>query len=699
MDYEEVKEQFDTAKSHYKDLYNACEDDWNFLHGKGQWDTGAEKDRKASGKPVLVLNQLMPYAHQVVNDIRQARLAVRVTPVDNDADKDTAEVLSGLVRNIERTSNALNAYTTASLNAVGAGIGWIRLGAQYTDEQTFDQEPYIDRILDFRSVYIDPASEALDGSDAEYCFIETTMPLEVFEERYPDADTKGFDDTGKEGEVCVVEHYYKHYDKDTLYRVKVDQDIINTHSEGLESLDAELVPYEIIDERPVSLPKVYHCIYGAEEDPLEKTEFPSKYIPIVPVIGQEVYIDNERQFHSLIRQAKDAQMMYNYHKSESTYMLALQPKAPVIGAEGSFASDPQAWSDSNRKSIPYLEYKVIHDENGQRVEPPTRMPPIQGSQSVMAEAMGAREDIRLALGMPQANMGETVGDLSGVAIRNKQIEGDNATFHFVDNLATSITQVGRILVDMIPRLYSEAKILRILGEDGQEENIPVNQPFAKTEDGKIPASKNTNIDGIYDLGAGKYDVVCDVGASYSSQRQETADKLIQLVAAKPEIAEVTADLLFEALDLPDSHKIAERLRANMNPALLGDDPQAAKLQEAAQMVKQLEEQIMNYEAALQSKQENQAFEQQVKTQELQQENQKLMIEAEKAKAEIAKINAEAAKTASEITTGKDLAALMQRLEALSERSEEQRETIEIMLDAKERELNEATSEPIESETD
>jgi hypothetical protein len=693
MDYEDIKEKYELAKSHYKPLYEDCEEDWKFLHGEGQWDSKAESSRKKGGKPVLVLNQLMPYAQQVINDIRQARLAIRVSPVDSEADVDTAEILAGLIRNIEKCSNAQNAYMTSTMNAVGAGIGWIRLGSRYVDEQTFDQEPYIERIVDFQKVMLDPASEAIDGSDAEWAVIETTMLKEKAQEMYGE-DVTSFVDMDDEDEICVLECYYKEYKADTLYRVRLPNgDVYNTYSEGISNLEEESIEYEILSERSVELPTVYYCVFGGVEEPLEKEEFPSKYIPVVPVIGQEVYMDGVREFHSLIRQAKDAQMMYNYFKSESTHILALQPKAPIIGAKGSFDSNADKWANANRESFSALEYDVVHDENGQRVEPPSRLPNIEGSQSIMFEANSARDDIRLSLGMPQANMGEAVGNVSGVAIRNKQIEGDNATFHFVDNLAMSIAQVGRILVDMIPRLYSDARIVRILGEDGQEENVPVNQPYVNGEDGYKPASKNVASDGIYDLKAGKYDVSLDVGASYSSKRQETADKLIELVRAKPELADVTADLLFEALDLPMSREIAERIRATMNPELLDDDPQAAKLKQAAALIQQMEERLMNYEAALQDKAKNEQFEQQAKTEELRQSGLKLQSEAHKTQAEIKKILAEAAKTTSEIVSAKDVSRIMQMVGELDAGVQEQRETLEIMLDAKERELNEVASEP------
>ena len=700
MDKDEILKNFEEAQAFYDPLYDDCEQDWKFLHGENQWDERARSVREKDGLPCLTLNQLYPYAMQVVNDIRQARLAMRFSPVDDSGDIDTADVFQGIARNIERQSNAQMAYTGAALSAVGAGIGWIKVKTDYADIDTFDQEAFIERVIDFQSVYLDPASTALDGSDAEYGFILDSYTKERFEELYPDAVASNFADLSgnHEDDVVIAECYYKYYEKDTLYQIRlVDGSTRTIYSEQKDVLDEDgTVQYEILNERKIEIPYVKKCIYAGGDDPLEEEEFPCKHIPLVPVIGAEVFLDGKRQFRSLIHHGKDGQRMYNYHKSASTQLMALQPKTPVVGPKGSFQSYPNKWANANTQNFAFLEYDVVYDKNGQRVEPPSRQPPVQGSPALIQEAIGAREDIRLAIGMPQSNMGEVAGEVSGIAIRNRQIEGDNATFHFVDNLATSIAHIGRILVDMIPRLYSERKILRIIGDDGQERVIPVNQPYVKQDGQERPAKPGEEISGIYDLSVGKYDVVCDVGASYSSKRQETADKLIELVRAKPELADITGDLLFKALDLPMGEEIAERIRATMDPALLGDDPQANKLKQAAQALEAMQEKVLNYEAALSDKQKNAQFEQTVELEKLEQERTKLKIEAEKTAADIQKTMAEIEKMRAE-TSGFNMDAMQalgNAVSGLSEQVQDMGQAVEIILDAEDAaQSDQASSEP------
>lgn len=710
-DYQDVKKRWSECQDAFSDVYQDCLDDWDFLHGLDQWDPKARARREKQGMPCLVLNQLLPYANQVVNDIRQANMAIRVSPVDDGADIETAEVLQGLIRNIERTSGASMVYSTAAKNAIGSGFGWIRLSHDYVDYESFNQEIKIERVMDFTSVYLDPASTELDGRDAEFAFIRVDYSKEQFEEMYPDRDPVSFDDASTKGDmVSVVEHYYKDYNDYKIYQIRlVDGQTRVITQEQLDAIDenneASETPifYELLNERNTKECIIKHCVYSGEEDPLEETEFPSQYIPIVPVIGNEVYIDDRREFHSLIRQAKDAQRMYNYWKSASTHFIALQPRTPWIAPVGSFKSYSDRWANANRDNFSTLEYDIVHDKSDQRVEPPQRSAPIQGSPAMMQEAIGARDDIRLSIGMPDANMGMSGNAVSGVALRNKQIEGDNANFHFMDNLAVSITQVGRIIIDMIRNLYTEPMISRILGADGIEQNVPINQPYQERDGEKVPARQG-GADGIFDMRVGKYDVVTDVGASYSSKRQEMADKLIELIRARPDLADITGDLLFEALDLPKGKEIAERIRATMSPEMLSNDPQAARLKEAAAVVQDLQNKLEMYDAALQDKQKNTEFEQNVKLKELEQESEKIKLDAQKAIVNAQKTAAEIEKMRAE-TKGFNIdavSALGNAITGLAAQVQDIGEAVEIILDAQDdivlgNEGFEVTSEPLESD--
>ena len=636
--------QWREAKQYWSGVYEQAVDDYKFSLGLNQWD---EKDRKARARKnriTLTLNQLDPYANNVVNDITQSRLAIQVSPLDSKASVDTAEVLQGIIRNIEKRSRMSRVLSTVTSHAVRAGIGWMRVTTDYANNDNFDQEAKVEVVEDFSTVFIDPVSCGTLGALPEYAFVEHTYSKDRFEDLYPDAQPISFDDaqSGQDDSVTVVEYYLRCYKADTLYRIILVEDgseqILNKEEKKI--LDDNQIPYEEIEKRRINLPYVKIFILNGEEKPIDESEFPAEYIPIVPVIGKRVIVDGEIEYHSLIRQGRDSQVMFNFYKSTNMELLKLQPRAAWTGYVGSFETKKEQWARANIEDIAVLEHDAVYDLNNQLLPPPMRQQPIQANPTLMAEAENARKDIMMAIGMPEAAMGYKSNEISGVALRQRRLEGDNATFHFVDNVAESIAQIGTILVDVIPRITTGSQIVRITGEDGVDQNVPINTPFVREGD-QVKAATTARYDGIYQLGVGKYDVSVDVGPSYASRNQETADKLIQLINARPDIAPVVGDVLFEVLDLGTQGKrIAQRLKSQIPPEMLEDDPNAAKLAAASTAMQQLEAKIGEYEMLLTTKAENEQFNQNVKMRELDMQREEIAIKAAKTAAEIEKMRAE-----------------------------------------------------------
>mgnify|MGYP006398682835 CR=1 FL=1 len=675
-------DRFQAAQEYCDADYKRGQEDVNFVLGD-QWPQKIKEQRQSEGRPCLTENRLMPFVHQVVNQIRQARPAIRPKPVDSNADVDTAEVLQGIIRNIETSSDAETAYDTAAYNAVSASIGWIRVNTQYADERSFDQELCIERVLNPFSVLLDPNAKRLDGADANYAFIFDDMDIEEFKELYPDASTEGFEvsdehtDWTSEDKIRIAEYYYREYETKTLVRWRVN--VLGEPIEQISLIDVMPENAEIIEERSVEIPVIKYCKITAA-DVLEETEVLGKYIPIVPVVGFETWRDGKRELYSLIHQAKDPQSMFNYWKTASTEVVALQPKAPFVGAVGQFNSKAQQWVNANRENYAFLEYDpVIID--GVPMPPPQRQAPPTSSGIQLQEAMAAADGIKASLGMYDASMGEQTNDISGKAIIARQLEGDNSTFHFVDNLSTAMKHVGRILVDLIPKVYSEARIVRILGEDGTENMVPVNQPYGKDQKGnKVPLEPGMPQEGFHKLDAGKYDVVVEVGPAYATRRQEAANAILELSRADSRVLEVAGDIFIKSLDIPNAEEIAKRLRAIMDPALLGDDVEAQRLQTMQQGLAQLEQQLKETQAALDAKKNNQEFENQL-------ELKKLEIDSAKTMAEIKKIEAEINQSIPAASM-QDIAAAITELKA---QSDDINAAFDLFLSAQE---EKATGEPI-----
>lgn len=664
-----AKKRFEICNEFYGQEYERGKEDLEFLLGK-QWADSDVSKRQIEERPCLTENRVLAFAHQVINDIRQSRPAINVVPVDNNSDPETAKILRGLIRNIEVQSSADNVYDTASWNALSAGYGWIRVNTKYASDNSFDQEVELIRIPDFQSVMIDPNSKQMDGSDADFGFVFEDISREAFEDLYPDAQPVPFNDKANanwctENTIRICEYFYKEYEDKTIYLTQ-------------DGRTVEEKPENPLQERTVRIPSVKWCKLTANEV-LDKTDWLGMYIPLVPVYGEEVWIDGKRSCFSLVHQAKDPQRRFNYWLTATTELIALAPKAPFVGVSGQFATDGKRWARANNETFPYLEYDPVELPGGGLAPAPQRQAPPMGSPAMFQEMIAAGDGIKATLGMFNASLGQSGNETSGRAILARQAEGDNATFHFVDNLQSAIRQVGRICIDLIQKIYTEPRIERIIGEDDKKLSVPLNQGAVKAQNGNMaPVGVGQVPDAFYDIDVGKYDVVATVGASYATKRQETANMLQNVLQAAPETFPILGDIFFKNLDIAEADIIVERLR-KMNPAMNDDaDPQAIHLQQAGQMIEGMQQQLAQMDAALKAKREKDQAE-------VNAELQKTQAEIQKIEAETVKIQAEVAAAMSQTggITPEAMQEIVRTLAQLEEQSRDTADAVEIILSAAE----------------
>jgi hypothetical protein len=561
----QAKEEFQECQDHEADNRAAALDDLRFSRGD-QWPEDIIRQRTLERRPCLTINKMRAFIRQVVNDSRQNKPSIKVHPVDSGADPETAKVISDLIRNIEYTSNADVAYDTATECAVERGWGYFRIGMDYAHGDTFDMDLSVERVSNPFSIYGDPNSTAADSSDWNIAFVTEMLPKKLFEAKYKDAakidwsgDEAAIDDKWyTEDSVLVAERWSREeYDKKIfLMSDGTIQD--ETRLEYLKDLLAAQ-GIVVVNERTAKCWKVkQHIMTGAEI--LETRDWQGQYIPIVPVYGDEVDVEGKRQFRSLIREAKDAQRMFNFWRSMSTELIALAPKTPFIGKKGAFKSDADKWATANTHSHAYIE----HDGD----VAPARQPFASVPAGALQEALNASDDMKAVMGIYDASLGARSNETSGRAIMARQREGDVATFHFQDNMARAIRHAGRILIDLIPHVYDRERIIRTIGEDGTQKAVPLKQqtPVLDNNGKPVMGEDGVPMTRIYDLAAGKYDLTVATGPSFTTRREEAAAQMTEMVRAFPDAAPVIGDLIAKNLDWPGADEIAERLKA-VNPAL------------------------------------------------------------------------------------------------------------------------------------
>jgi len=556
-------------------------DDLKFSAGN-QWPVEVQNSRHLEARPCLTINKLDAYVRQIVNQMRQSRPRMRAHSMNSEANAKVADIITGIFKHIEVNSDADTAYDTAGEYAVRIGWGYWRVITDYVRDDSFDQEIYLKPIDNPFSVYFDPNSVQPDGSDAEKVLITTLMSKDDFKVQYPGADDGGdfnqrgtgdFDpDWVQKEDIRVAEYFYCERKKTKLLLLSDGTKVYKDEAPSPEIMMAAGIT--VVGERDTMRKQIKWCkLTGLEI--LEERDWVGRYIPVVPVYGQQLTVEDKRKEYGLVRNAKDAQRMYNYWQTSLTESIALAPKAKWLLAEGQDEGHENEWAQANIKSMPVLRYKQT-DINGKEAPPPQRLQPEPPPAGVIAAAMSVDKDLQSVVGifdpsqLPQGNM-------SGKAIRGQQMQVDMTNFHFYDNITRSIKHTGRIILDLIPKIYDRERVLRIIGYDGQPEMITVNQ---RVQD-EMGVEKVLN-----DVTVGEYDVFMDTGPGYQSKRQEAVEAMMPMISTNQELFNLAGDLVFRNMDFPGAEVIADRLAAN-NPL--------AQIDEKSEIPPQIQMKLMQAE--------------------------------------------------------------------------------------------------------
>ena len=597
----EARERFRRVIDWEGEFRSAYIDDTRFVHGDAdnhwQWPDTMFSDRDAQERPSLTINKTRQHCLQIINDAKQNKPEIRVTPTNDEATKASADVFQGIIRHIEYVSNAATAYDTATEHQVHGGIGWWRIVTEHENPTAFEIGCRIQRVKDALSVYMDPDIVEADGSDARFAFVVDDVPRDQFESKYPEyvhyvpqGNFGPFVAGGwlSEDHVRVAEYFRRTEFTDVLH-------LLPDGSTARESeLSSEAAVSDLrgmsVRRREMQEDRVeWYKIVGGQI--VDRARWPGRYIPLVRVIGEETVIDGRLERKGHVRALKDPQRIYNYWSSSAVESVALQSKTPYIAAAESIESFQSYWDSANTNNHSVLPFNAI-DDQGRPLPSPTRQEPPNMPQAYIIGMQIAQQEMMMATGQYQPTMGQPSPqtETSGRAIALRQRQGDNATYHYVDNLAIAIRFTGKILIDLIPRIYDTPRIMRILAPDGSVDRVQLDpnqrqalqqvpnqaQGQQQPTGGLTPPTPQqalaASVTRIFNPRVGEYEVQADIGPAYATKRQQAFDALMQIMATAPQIMTVAGDLLMKNADFPMAEDLAERLQRLVPPQALGTGP-------------------------------------------------------------------------------------------------------------------------------
>lgn len=558
-----------------------------------QWPRDVQVERK--NRPMLTLDHVGQSVRKIMGNIRQNMPSIKVDAVDGGADKETADVLEDLTRQIEQSSNARNAYINAAKFQVKMGFGVWRVNTKLNTDDIFEQDIVILPVKNPFTYYFDPDAIMPQKQDGRFMIVSETLSKEKFETQFPDVEiplgipNQGIGETQTRwydsDSIRIGEYFVKSKKKTNITQLSngvvvntkeiTDEDIALYEQQGITPVKDRDVEMDVIDWYKLTAFEI-----------LEHAEWPSKFFPGIPVYGEEDNIEGETMLRGIVRAAKDPQRMYNYWNSAAAEMIALQPKAPFIGTADMFKNHKAFWDRANTDNLPYLPYEPDPKAPGGK---PERQAPPAAQSGILQQAAISAQDIQQATGVFEASTGQLPEQRSGRAVIALQQEADLGQSLFMDNLAGAIEHTGRVVLDLIPRYYDTQRVVRLRGEDDSTNFVEINKPILTPDGLKIQN----------DLTRGKYDVRVGVGPGFKTRRIEAASSMVELARVFPQILQVAGDLVAKNLDWPGADQLAERLKKILPPGIADDDDITPEQQQAIAQQQQQQQAIQQQAIQLQ----------------------------------------------------------------------------------------------------
>ena len=594
-----ARKRMESSAEYWRRTFEIGQEDVKYTY-LDQWPEEIKAKRQATQRPALSLNAMPQYINSTTASLRQQALGIKFITAggidgmtSSAADRMTkiplSQLLSGIMRKIEVRCDGPTKYLRAAQHAVEAGIGWLLVEVRDDPMDPFNQEIFIHNVRNRWSILADENAVEPDMSDMGYAHVSELVPLDDFRVRYrefqdqarhPLDDHGGYTGTvagnlewwGKRNHVRVFDYWFKEVvekewieliHRDSMERIVAMTDRIDKFVDDLGRQGYEPGRRK---KAPVSEVRVMRCTRDHVLE--EEITWPGARIPLVPVIGRQVDLLENSLYLGLVHYAIEPQIMRNSWATAATEKVANSPRNPWMIAKQQLQSVKDEWERLSSENPQYLPYNAHEDLSGRALPPPKR-----DDQATMPTAelqMVSLMDMAIsqATGIYPANLGEPSNETSGVAIQRRQSAGAASQLDFSFNLAVAVRSLGGIMLDLIPQVYHDDRLVTIIDAEGEDRQYHVNHYITDEESGEKYL--------INCLAASRYDIRVSVGPATATQREEFWRAMETFLGNNPQLLPIIGDLVFKSMPIPFADVIAQRLRKVLTPAQLLSEREIAE---------------------------------------------------------------------------------------------------------------------------
>jgi len=555
------------------DARQASRDAKLFLNKRdGQWDPYAWQ--KLEGRFRGTFDMCTPIVDQISGEIEQSDFSLNVSPSGGDSSIDVAKTYDGLIRNIRNISNADGVFNDASRSNVIGGFDAVEVVQEFVDGDSFDQDLIIKKVPNaLDSVWFDLGSVKQDASDAKWCVKLIAIPAAEYKERFKDGKGQSVGDDRQNQAffntadfVTVGQLYYKK--QVDIELVRMTNGAVYRVDDKFESVQKELAN-PVDGSQPITIEldnkgdekrrmrkswRVHSRLFDGGDwlKPEEKTVFND--LPIIPIYGNFDIFENKIIYFGKIEKLYDQQRILNYAMSRDIEDGALSP-SPAKWMTGEQA----AGYDYSKMNTDHAPIRLYNHIDGQPFLPSEGGP--IASQGLQTTIANTQQMISASANSFNALQGNANPNQSGIAGSQQIEQGNIGSIKWFKSLEVMVCQVGKVLINAIPRVYDSTRQVRILEEDGTSSMVTLHDNVLDF-DNLRPDGSPTPVE-LNDLSKGDYDVICDFGPAFNSQQKETTQAFMDMAAINPEVAQRGMDIWLKNLSIPGMDMMSERFRESL----------------------------------------------------------------------------------------------------------------------------------------
>lgn len=546
-----------------------------FYQGQ-QWPDWCIKMLQEENIPEIVVNLIKPIVRIIMGSISSLDPQLTLIPTDTKfAVPEELEIYLDILRGAAYNTDASLAYAMAAENMLTGGWGVVQVGTKYAKWNTFNQEIFIRGIKEPSQVFFDHNATHPSKSDSKKQGIFTFMSEEDFKHRYPGAEPPDrtlllsgipYYEFMTTDDVVVCEYYVTDYKNKKLialsngmdYAIEVTKDQIPKELDKYYQMQAQrglsqlqTPPLIEIRERETKIDTIVcHELNGQQV--LKSYDWISEKMPFVFFDCNSSYRDGKQWTESFIYPAKDSQRIYNFCMSQAVYATEIMRKERIFATP----EQTEGYDDLYKypqKALGYMPY----NPDSRAAGPPTVIPPAEISMTYFKEAEVAAMDIQKTMGMYEPINGQ-LSNVSGAANMTALMQANVALKPILGKLFIGMEQVGRICMDIIPKIYDTEREVKTQKASGEVGSVTVNKFSYWNPDTKEPVFKN-------DLSKLAMQLEVKPGASFETQKQIEDQKLLSVLQLSPEFASSGGDLMASRIGTPAGYTLSKRLSAFVPP--------------------------------------------------------------------------------------------------------------------------------------